>query len=107
MRNVGQVERKTQSRIVKLFSNKLGYKYLGDWKDREDNSNIEKDYLKKYLSKKGYSLELSKKAIAKLEIAAKNQIDKLYYVNKEVYSMIRYGVQVKEDIEDQYPYVVG
>lgn len=101
MKNVGQVERKTQDRIVKLFSNKLGYKYLGDWKDRKDNSNIEEDYLKKYLSKKGYSPDLIKKAIGKFEIAAKNQTDKLYYVNKEVYSMIRYGVQVKEDIGDQ------
>lgn len=35
MSTVGQVEKKTQQRIVKLFRESLGYDYLGDWTDRE------------------------------------------------------------------------
>jgi type I restriction enzyme R subunit len=102
MRGVGQVERKTQDRIVELFSDKdrLGYTYLGNWKDREDNSSIEEEYLRKYLMRKGYEPELIARAIEKLTKAAGNQLDKLYYVNKEVYSLLRYGVRVKEHTGD-------
>ena len=38
---VGQIERKTQQRVVKLFRDTLGYDYLGNWIDREGNANIE------------------------------------------------------------------
>ena len=102
MNGVGQVERKTQDRIIKLFSDsdKLDYKYLGNWHDRENNSNIEEKYLHKYLVKKGYSKQLINRAIEMLVNAANNQVDKLYYVNKEVYSLIRYGARVKENISD-------
>ncbi len=102
MSGVGQVERKTQDRIIKLFSDsdKLDYKYLGNWHDRENNSNIEEQYLRMYLIKKGYSAELINRAVDMLIKAAGNQIDKLYYVNKEVYSFIRYGAKVKENISD-------
>ena len=98
MSGVGQVERKTQDRIVKLFAERLGYTYLGNWYDRENNSNVEEEYLKKYLKRKGYSEDLINRAINELMKAASNQVDKLYYVNKEVYSMIRYGAKVKENM---------
>ena len=41
----------TQKRIIKMFEdpNLLGYEYLGDWKDRENNSNVEKELLTKFL----------------------------------------------------------
>lgn len=38
---VGQVERHTQNRIIALFRDELGYGYLGDWTDRDGNSNVE------------------------------------------------------------------
>ena len=41
MSDVGQIERKTQNRVIKLFADELGYEYLGDWQDRDTNSNIE------------------------------------------------------------------
>ena len=31
MGNVGDIERITQDRVVKLFKEKLGYTYLGNW----------------------------------------------------------------------------
>ena len=34
MSTVGQIEKKTQARVVTLFRERLGYDYLGDWTDR-------------------------------------------------------------------------
>ncbi len=36
MSTVGQKERLTQKRIVKLFRQQLGYAYLGNWEERPD-----------------------------------------------------------------------
>ena len=46
MSSVGQVEKKTQSRVVRLFQDSLGYDYLGNWEDRPNNRNIEPEFLK-------------------------------------------------------------
>ena len=43
MSQVGQIERITQNRVVKLFKEQLGYTYLGNWEFRQNNSNI--DYI--------------------------------------------------------------
>lgn len=34
MSSVGQVEKKTQQHVVKLFQQQLDYDYLGDWAER-------------------------------------------------------------------------
>ena len=99
--NVGQKERITQDRIVKLLRESLGYHYLGNWHDRESNSNIEKDLLRSFLiNKQGYSPDLINRALFELEKTATNQTKSLYDVNKDVYSLLRYGVKVKETIGD-------
>lgn len=100
MNGVGERERITQNRIINLFENKLGYKYLGNWKDRKSNSNIEEELLRDYLRRKGYREELITRAIEELIKASSNQVDKLYYVNKDVYSLLRYGAKVKENVGD-------
>lgn len=41
MSKVGQPESFTQNRVITLFRDELGYRYLGDWTDRTGNSNIE------------------------------------------------------------------
>ena len=60
---VGHIERETQNRVVALFQNELKYRYLGNWEEREDNSNIEVGILTAWLIKKGYSQTLIGKAL--------------------------------------------
>ena len=36
---IGQIEKRTQQRVVKLFRDQLGHDYLGDWTEREGNPN--------------------------------------------------------------------
>ena len=96
--NVAQLERKTQDRIVRLFQDKLGYTYLGNWEERPNNSNIEEELLIKFLKKQRYSETLIKKALYELNKVASAQNKSLYDINKEVYSMLRYGIKVREKV---------
>lgn len=100
MIGVDERERITQNRVVDLFDRKLGYKYLGNWHDRKNNSNIEENLLRAYLKRKKYSEDLINRAVDELIKTASNQVDKLYYVNKDVYTLLRYGIQVKEHAGD-------
>jgi type I restriction enzyme R subunit len=97
MSNVGQRERATQNRIVHFFQTDLGYRYLGDWQDRANNKNIEVGILVDWLKKRGVSDALINRAIRQLDVASSlGEGKKLYYANKEVYSLLRYGVKDKE-----------
>ena len=98
MTTVGQIERITQDRVIALFQTHLGYEYLGNLEDRENNGNIETEILHQYLLKRGYSKLLIVKAIHELTRAATNQSKSLYDLNKDVYSLLRYGVNVKEEV---------
>ncbi|MDI6804660.1 MAG: HsdR family type I site-specific deoxyribonuclease [Bacteroidota bacterium] len=101
MADVGQIERSTQNRIVQLF-NQLGYRYLGNWEGRPNNSNIDEDTLKKYLIKKGYGQTLINKALHELRTTANNYNESLYTNNKNVYQLLRYGVKVKAEVGENY-----
>lgn len=100
--NVGQVERKTQDRVVELFQKKLQYTYLGNWEDRLGNSNIEEYIVREYLRQKGYSEILIGKALDKLRITANNYNESLYTNNKNVYGLLRYGIKVKVGVGENY-----
>ena len=100
--DVGQIERKTQNRVVKLFRNTLDYTYLGNWEDRPDNSNIEEELLTNYLTKKRYSPTHIAKALYELRVTANNYNESLYTNNKNVYRLLRYGVQVKAEAGENF-----
>ena len=95
MSTIGKPERETQNRVIALFRDELGYRYLGDWSDRPANSNIQEDLLGSYLTKAGYSPEQINRALYLLRTEADNPNRSLYYNNKAVYSFLRYGVPVK------------
>lgn len=95
--DVGQRERATQNRIVALFRNQLNYEYLGNWEDRQDNSNIEEKEVRKYLSSRGYSDTLIARALDKIRNTANNYSESLYTNNQNVYKLLRYGIGVVEN----------
>ena len=97
MSQVGQRERITQNRVVHFFQQQLGYRYLSDWQDRNDNKNIEHDILIAWLKKRGISDALINRTMRQLDTAtALGEGKKLYYANKDVYRLLRYGVKDKE-----------
>jgi type I restriction enzyme R subunit len=101
MSEVGQSERKTQQRVVKLLHERLHFEYLGNWEGRP-NSNVEVDLLWKNLKARGYDDNVINKAIDKLTSDASLGGGRdLYEANKDVYGLLRYGVKVKPGIGEQ------
>ena len=102
MSMVGEREIRTQQRVVAFFQTALGYAYLGDWKDRGGNSNIEKTLLADWLSRQGHSDKIIAKVLFELGKAASLGGSKtLYDANREVYGLLRYGVRVQPDVGEQ------
>ena len=99
MSAVGQKERATQNRVVALFRDRLGYDYLGDWADRDNNSNVEETHLRSFL-KDVQRLDdaLIDRAVAEFSKIAGDQSRSLYDINKSVYDLLRYGVKVKAEV---------
>ena len=98
MNSIGKIERETQNRVIELFQKELGYRYLGNWEERDGNSNIEEGILSAWLTSRGYSQNLITKALYEFGKVANDQSKSLYDVNKEVYSRLRYGVNVQPEI---------
>ena len=48
MSKIDKPERATQNRLITLFCDELGYRYLGNWSDRAGNTNIEEAFLEIY-----------------------------------------------------------
>lgn len=96
--SVGKSERATQDRIVSLFRDELGYRYLGNWATREGNSNIEEGILSAWLTKSGYSKEQVASALHKLRTEANHHDRTLYQNNQAVYDLLHYGIPVKTEV---------
>ena len=97
MNSIGLPERVTQNRLIALFRDQLGYRYVGDWTDRYGNSNIEGDMLSAWLTKCGYTPAQINAAFHKLRTEADNYSRALYGNNQAVYKLLRYGVPVKTE----------
>jgi type I restriction enzyme R subunit len=95
MSTIAQPERATQNRVVALFRDELNYRYLGDWGDREGNSNIEEGLLTVWLDQRGYSPTHINAALRRLRTEADNRNRNLYANNEAVYQLLRYGVSVQ------------
>jgi type I restriction enzyme R subunit len=91
---VGQIEKRTQARVVALFRERLCYDYLGDRTDL-DNRNLELTLLRGWLTKQGVSEPLINRALHELNRVATDTSKSIYDRNKEVYDLLRYGVKVQ------------
>ncbi|MDT0120939.1 HsdR family type I site-specific deoxyribonuclease [Kocuria marina subsp. indica] len=102
MSDVGQIERKAQERVVKLFRDQLDYEYLGNWEYRDGNSNIEGDLLVQNLRARDYDDNLITRTLDQLGKAASvGAGHDLYEANRDVYQLLRYGVKVKPGVGEQ------
>jgi len=92
--NVGQIEKATQARVVALFQQRLGYRYLGNWIDR-DNTNIDLPLLRTWLQARGVADALINRALHEFTKVAGDSSKSLYDRNRAVYDMLRYGIKVQ------------
>lgn len=102
--NVGQREIHTQRGVIDFLRDTLGYRYLGNWTDRPDNSSIEPDVLRDWLRRRGHEDRLIDKALWELNQARTiiGGSRNLYDANEAVYGLLRYGVKVQPDIGEHH-----
>ena len=96
MNTVGETEGHTQERVITFFQKTLGWTYLGNWQARQDNSNVEKDLLTDWLKSRRHNDEIIAKVLYELDKAsALGSNRSLIDANREVYELLRYGVNVQ------------
>jgi type I restriction enzyme R subunit len=98
MDDISKPERATQQREIALIRDELGYDYLGDWSDRENNRQIEDGLLTDWLIGRGCSPAQVGTALHRLHTEADNSSRTLYENNQAVYQLLRYGVPVQTQV---------
>lgn len=102
MSTIGQREIATQKRVIELFQKELGYTYLGNLQCEPNNRNIEVELLTTWLQSRGVSDTLITRTLRELDqAAALGEGKNLYDANKAVYTLLRYGVKVREGAGEQ------
>ncbi|WP_254510289.1 type I restriction endonuclease subunit R [Anatilimnocola floriformis] len=102
MSTVGEREAKTHKRVVNFFLEALKYDYLGYWKDRDGNCNVEEGRLSDWLKRQGHTEKVIAKVLHEISKAKTLAGSKtLYDANREMHSLLRYGVKVKPDVGEQ------
>lgn len=97
--HVGQGEIHTQNAVVRFFREALGYAYLGHWRHREGNGNIDQEQLSDWLQRQGHGERLIKRVLFELgKAAALGGSKTLYDANREVYGLLRYGVKARPEV---------
>jgi type I restriction enzyme, R subunit len=95
MNSINKPERATQDRVIALFTQQLGYRYLGNWADRAGNHCVEEALQTAHLERRGYSAAHISAALHRLRSEALLHGRTLYAANQAVYQLLRYGVSVK------------
>jgi len=94
MSDIDEAERMTQTRVITLFTEQLGYDYIGDWRDQQRTSPVEEDRLRSFLLRQQrYSDVLIDRALKKFNTLTSDQSKGLYENNKAVYEVLRYGIK--------------
>ena len=93
-------EHRTHKRVIGTLTGDaaaggIGYRYLGDWRDRASNRPVESAILRENLKSRGYSEAQISAALQKLETAVDATGVTLYQANLRTYQLLRYGVQVQ------------
>ena len=102
MTQVGARERLTQQQVLRFFQDELDYDYLGDWKDRDGNRNVEEDLLRDWLARQGHEERVINRALRELDQAAAISGSKMLYdANRAVYEKLRYGVKLSPAMGEQ------
>ncbi|MFM8445733.1 MAG: type I restriction endonuclease subunit R [Methylococcus sp.] len=102
MTRIGHPERMTQQRVIALFREELGYRFLGDWTDRAGNSHIDEGLLTAWLTGRGRTPEQIARVLHRLRTEADNPNRSLYANNQAVFALLRYGVQVRTEVGQVY-----
>ncbi len=92
-------EIKIQKRVLHWLE-ELGYVNLGNLKGKK-NSPVKEDLLRKNLKERGYSDDVIERAVKELVISTKDQVNSLYQINREVYTLLRYGLQGVKDSQNK------
>ena len=100
MSGIGAIERKTQDRVIKLARESLGYEYLGNLTDH-DNENIIEAQLRRSLKDRGYVDVLVDRAVEELVRASRDTTKNLFERNRNVYDLLRYGAKVRREPQAQ------
>lgn len=106
MKKTPRSERKTQERVIALFTDvtrpdSLGYRFLGNLSKEERNRCVRPE-LELSLERRGYSGAHINRALEELSKAIDSTGTTLYAANLRTYQLLRYGVKVK--VSEARPY---